>query len=123
MELGNALRSIPLRTDIPEFGVGDTVKIHVRVIEGEKERIQTFQGVVIRRKGARASATFTVRKISGGIGVERIFPVNSPSISALEVVRHGDVRRAKLYYLRGKKGKAVRVREKRKAIIIPQAGE
>ena len=123
MELGNALRSIPLRTDIPTFGVGDTVKIHVRVIEGEKERIQTFQGVVIRRKGARASATFTVRKISGGIGVERIFPVNSPSISALEVVRHGDVRRAKLYYLREKKGKAVRVREKRKAIIIPQAGE
>jgi large subunit ribosomal protein L19 len=123
MELGNALRSIPLRTDIPDFVVGDTIKVQVRVIEGEKERIQAFQGVVIRRKGARASATFTVRKISGGIGVERVFPVNSPSISSLEVVRHGDVRRAKLYYLRGKKGKAVRVREKRKAIIVPQVGE
>jgi len=123
MELNNALRSIPLRTDIPEFGVGDTVRVNVRVIEGEKERIQLFQGVVIRRKGTRGGATFTVRKISGGIGVERIFPVHSPSISSLEVVRHGDVRRAKLYYLREKKGKAVRVREKRRAIIIPQAGE
>jgi len=123
MELNNALRSIPLRTDIPEFGIGDTVRVNVRVIEGEKERIQLFQGVVIRRKGSRGGATFTVRKISGGIGVERIFPVHSPSISSLEVVRHGDVRRAKLYYLRGKKGKAVRVREKRRAIIIPQAGE
>ncbi len=123
MELTNALRSIPLRTDIPEFNVGDTVRVNVRVIEGEKERVQLFQGVVIRRKGSRGGATFTVRKISGGIGVERIFPVHSPSISSLEVVRHGDVRRAKLYYLREKKGKAVRVREKRRAIIIPQAGE
>lgn len=123
MELTNALRSIPLRTDIPEFSVGDTVRVNVRVIEGEKERVQLFQGVVIRRKGTRGGATFTVRKISGGIGVERIFPVHSPSISSLEVVRHGEVRRAKLYYLREKTGKGVRVREKRRAIIIPQAGE
>ena len=113
MELGNALRSIPLRTDIPEFGVGDTVKIHVRVIEGEKERIQTFQGVVIRRKGARASATFTVRKISSGIGVERVFPVQAPTVKGVEVVRRGRVRRAKLYYLRHLKGKASRISEKR----------
>lgn len=123
MKLANALRSIPLRTDLPAFDVGDTVKVLVRVIEGEKERIQAFQGIVIQKKGSRLSASFTVRKISSGVGVERIFPSHSPSISSLEVVRQGHVRRAKLYYLREKKGKQVRVREKRRAIIVPQAGE
>ena len=123
MELENALRLVPLRTDIPRFNVGDTVRVHVRVVEGEKERIQVFQGLVISRRGERARATFTVRKISSGIGVERIFPVESPTIANLEVVRSGHVRRAKLFYLRGKKGKAVRVREKRKTLLIPPVGE
>jgi large subunit ribosomal protein L19 len=123
MELENALRLVPLRTDIPRFRVGDTIRVHVRVIEGEKERIQVFQGIVIGRRGERGRATFTIRKISGGIGVERIFPVESPTIASLEVIREGHVRRAKLFYLRGKKGKAVRVREKRKSLLVPQVGE
>lgn len=123
MDLENALRLVALRTDMPQFHVGDTVRVHVRVIEGEKERIQVFQGIVISRRGERARATFTVRKISSGIGVERIFPVESPTIANLEIIRQGQVRRAKLYYLRGKKGKAVRVREKRKSLLIPPVGE
>lgn len=123
MELSNALRSVPLRSDLPDFKVGDTVKVSVRVVEGEKKRTQAFQGIVIKTRGSRSSASFTVRKISGGIGVERIFPVHSPSIASLEIVRHGDVRRSKLYYLRDRKGKSVRVREKRRAVVVPQAGE
>ena len=95
----------------PAFRVGDSVKVHVKVKEGEKDRIQVFQGMVIAMKGGGTGGTFTVRKISDGIGVERIFPVHSPIISKVEVVRHGRVRRAKLYYLRERKGKAARVEE------------
>ena len=100
------------RKDMPEFRPGDTVRVHVRLkeAEGEKERIQPFEGVVIAKRGRLNSATFTVRRVSFGIGVERIFPVNSPMISAIEVIRQGRVRRAKLYYLRGRKGKAARIR-------------
>ncbi len=99
--------------EIPDFGSGDTIKIHVRVKEGEKERIQIFQGVVISRRGGGSRQMFTVRKISGGVGVERIFPLFSPTIDRIEVVRHGRVRRAKLYYLRALRGKAARIEEKR----------
>ncbi|OLE66051.1 MAG: 50S ribosomal protein L19 [Acidobacteria bacterium 13_1_20CM_2_68_14] len=95
----------------PAFRVGDSVKVHVKVKEGEKDRIQIFQGMVIAMKGGGTGATFTVRKISDGVGVERIFPVHSPIISKVDVVRHGRVRRAKLYYLRSRKGKAARVEE------------
>jgi large subunit ribosomal protein L19 len=102
-----------LRDDIPDFGPGDTLKVHVRVVEGNRERVQVFQGVVIRRKGSGARETFTVRKISFGVGVERTFPVHSPIIANIEVVSRGDVRRAKLYYLRDRIGKAAKVREKR----------
>jgi len=102
-----------LREDIPEFGPGDTVNVHVRVIEGDKERIQQFQGVVISIRGSGARKTFTVRKISNGVGVERIFPINSPKIAKIEVVRRGHVRRAKLYYIRQRQGKAARIKEKR----------
>jgi large subunit ribosomal protein L19 len=100
------------RQDIPAFRPGDTIRVHVRLkeAEGEKERIQPFEGVVISKRGQFAGATFTVRRVSFGIGVERIFPVNSPSISSIEVVRQGSVRRAKLYYLRGRKGKAARIK-------------
>ena len=101
-----------LRTDIPVFRPGDTVKVHVKVVEGNRSRVQVFQGVVIRRHGGGVRETFTVRKVSFGVGVERTFPVHSPIIDHLEVVTRGDVRRAKLYYLRGKVGKAARVREK-----------
>ncbi len=102
-----------LREDIPQFKAGDTVKIHVRVVEGGKERTQVFQGVVLRRKGGGLRETFTVRKVSHGIGVERTFPLHSPSIGKIEVARRGDVSRAKLYYLRKKVGRAARVKEKR----------
>jgi large subunit ribosomal protein L19 len=102
-----------LRQDVPEFRPGDTVKVHVRVVEGGKERIQIFQGVVIARRGGGTRETFTVRKISGGVGVERIFPVHGPIVDHVEVVRKGKVRRAKLYYLRGLRGKAARIEERR----------
>jgi large subunit ribosomal protein L19 len=102
-----------LKSGVPEFRSGDTVRVHVRVVEGNKERIQVFQGVVIARKGGGTRETFTVRKVSGGIGVERVFPLNSPVIDRVEVVRRGRVRRAKLYYLRGLRGKAARIRERR----------
>jgi large subunit ribosomal protein L19 len=102
-----------LREDIPQFGPGDTVRVHVRVVEGGKERTQVFEGTVIGRKDGAARSTFTVRKISSGIGVERVFPIHSPKIAKIEVTRRGDVRRAKLYYLRGKVGKAARIKEKR----------
>ena len=102
-----------LRTDLPEFRPGDTVKVHVRVVEAGRERIQVFQGVVIRRQGGGLQETFTVRKISFGVGVERTFPLHSPSIGRLEVVSRGHVRRAKLYYLRERRGKRARIRERR----------
>ena len=102
-----------LRTDIPDFGPGDLLKVHVRVVEGNRERVQVFQGVVIRRKGSGARETFTVRKVSFGVGVERTFPVHSPIIARIEVMSRGDVRRAKLYYLRDRIGKAAKVRERR----------
>jgi len=102
-----------LRTDLPEFRPGDSVKVHVRVVEGNRERVQVFQGVVIRRQGGGLRETFTVRKISFGVGVERTFPVHSPSIARLEIVSRGAVRRAKLYYLRDLRGKKARIKERR----------
>ncbi|MDA8265317.1 MAG: 50S ribosomal protein L19 [Actinomycetota bacterium] len=102
-----------LRDDVPEFSPGDTVKVHVRVVEGNRERIQVFQGAVIRRQGAGVRETFTVRKVSFGVGVERTFPVHSPLYSKIERVTEGDVRRAKLYYLRDRIGKAAKIKEKR----------
>ncbi|MHB8881684.1 MAG: 50S ribosomal protein L19 [Thermodesulfovibrionales bacterium] len=100
------------KRDLGEFNIGDTVKVFVKVVEGDKERIQPFQGVVIGRKGSGTRETFMVRKVSFGIGVEKIFPVCSPAIDRIEVMKRGDVRRAKLYYLRGKKGKAAKIKEK-----------
>jgi large subunit ribosomal protein L19 len=104
-----------LRDDQPDFGPGDTVKVHVRVVEGERQRVQIFEGIVIRRRGSQLSATFTVRKISFGVGVERTFPLHSPMIAKIERVTQGDVRRAKLYYLRDRIGKKAKVKEKRQA--------
>ena len=106
------LTSDQLKTDLPEFGAGDTVRIHVRVIEGDKERTQIFEGTVIQRRGSGIQETFTVRKISQGIAIERIFPMHSPRISKIERLREGRVRRARLFYLRGRKGRAARIREK-----------
>jgi large subunit ribosomal protein L19 len=102
-----------LRDDIPDFAPGDEVKVHVRVVEGNKERVQVFQGNVIRRQGSGLQETYTVRKLSYGVGVERTFPLHTPTVSRIEVVKRGDVRRAKLYYLRDRVGKAAKVREKR----------
>jgi large subunit ribosomal protein L19 len=103
----------PLVREVPSFGPGDTVKVNVRVVEGNRERVQTYQGVVIRRRGGGSRETFTVRKISFGVGVERTFPLHSPSIASIEVVTRGAVRRSKLYYLRDRVGKAARIKEKR----------
>ena len=100
-----------LRSDLPSFRPGDTVKVHVKVVEGTRERIQLFEGVVIKRRGGGISETFTVRKISYGVGVERTFPVHTPKIAKLDVIRRGKVRRAKLYYLRNLRGKAARIKE------------
>ena len=102
-----------LRDDIPDFDPGDTLKVHVRVVEGNRERIQVFEGLVLARQGSGVRETFTVRKVSFGVGVERTFPVHSPIISEIENVRRGDVRRAKLYYLRDRAGKSAKIREKR----------
>jgi large subunit ribosomal protein L19 len=102
-----------MRMDMPDFIAGDTVKVHVKIKEGEKERIQAFQGVVISRRKGTMGATFTVRKVSYGVGVERIFPMHSPSIDRVEIITHGRVRRGKLYYLRNLRGKAARIRERR----------
>lgn len=113
MDIIKALEQEQLRGDIPEFRPGDTVKVHVRVIEGNRERIQVFEGVVINRKSGGVRETFTVRRISYNVGVERTFPVHSPRIEKIEVSRRGIVRRAKLYYLRALKGKAARIRERR----------
>jgi large subunit ribosomal protein L19 len=113
MEQLRSIEESQLRNDIPDFRAGDTVRVHVKVVEANKERIQVFQGVVLARKGGGIRETFTVRKVSGGVGVERVFPLHSPSIDHIEVVRRGKVRRAKLYYLRGLQGKAARIRERR----------
>jgi len=113
MDIVQEVAKAQLRTDLPDFGPGDTIRVNVRVREGDKERIQAFEGVCIGRRGAGISESFTVRKISSGVGVERIFPVHSPSIESIELVRRGRVRRAKLYYLRRLRGKASRIREKR----------
>ncbi len=111
MDLLHTVTANQLRTDIPQFKAGDTLGVHVRVIEGDKERIQVFQGICIKRKGGGINETFVVRKISNGIGVERIFPLHSPRIAKIEVKRRGKVRRAKLYYLRQRKGKAARIKD------------
>ena len=112
----DALDADSLRADIPTFRPGDTVKVHVRVVEGNRSRIQVFQGVVIRRQGGGIRETFTVRKVSFGVGVERTFPVHTPVVEKIEVVTRGDVRRAKLYYLRELRGKAAKIKEKRESI-------
>lgn len=101
-----------VKKEIPRFNIGDLVKVHVKVVEGEKERIQVFEGAVIGRKGTRNRESFTVRKVSYGVGVERIFPIHSPALQKIEVIREGRVRRAKLYYLRGRRGRAARIAEK-----------
>ena len=111
----DALDAESLRSDVPDFRPGDTLKVHVRVVEGSRERVQLFQGVVIRRQGSGVRETFTVRKVSFGVGVERTFPVHSPIIDRIEVATRGDVRRAKLYYLRELRGKAAKIKEKREA--------
>ncbi len=113
MNLTDIVEQAQLRSDIPDFMAGDTVKVHVKVVEGSRERVQVFQGVVIARKGEGLRETFTVRKLSFGVGVERIFPLHSPIIDKIEVATRGDVRRAKLYYLRDRVGKAAKVKEKR----------
>ena len=102
-----------LRGDVPDFRPGDTVRVHVRVVEGERERIQIFEGIVIRRRGSRLSETFTVRKVSFGVGVERTFPTHTPMIAKIEIASRGDVRRARLYYLRARVGKRAKVKERR----------
>lgn len=112
MDIIRAIEQQHIKEDIPEFNVGDTVKVHCRIKEGNRERIQVFQGDVIRRHGASNRETFTVRKISFSVGVERTFPVHSPKIDKIEVIRRGDVSRAKLYYLRDKVGKAAKIKEK-----------
>ena len=109
----HVVQSAYIRDDLPEFRAGDTVKVHVRVVEGGRERVQIFEGVVIARNGASSNASFTVRKISFGVGVERVFPTHAPIISKIEVIRRGDVRRSKLYYLRDRVGKAARIKELR----------
>ena len=113
MNVLDMLEAEATKPNIPAFQAGDTVRVHVRVVEGEKERIQLFEGVVIARKGGSCRETFTVRKLSYGIGVERIFPLHSPMLDKIDVIRKGRVRRAKLYYLREKKGRAARIRERR----------
>lgn len=112
MDIIRAIEQQQIKQDVPEFNVGDNVKVHYRITEGNRERIQVFQGDVIRRQGTSNRETFTVRKISFSIGVERTFPVHSPKIDRIEVMRQGDVRRAKLYYLRKKVGKAAKIKEK-----------
>ncbi|NOX37826.1 MAG: 50S ribosomal protein L19 [Calditrichaeota bacterium] len=113
MDILNAVTAEQLRTDLPDFKAGDTIAVHFKVREGDKERIQVFTGVCIKKRGSGINATFTVRKISNGVGVERIFPLHSPRIEKIEVLKVGRVRRAKLYYLRNRQGKAARIKEKR----------
>lgn len=124
MNVLDAVDAASLRQDVPTFRSGDELKIHVRVIEGNKSRIQTFQGIVISRQGSGVRETFTIRKLSYGVGVERTFPVHTPVIEKFEVIRHGDVRRAKLYYLRDLRGKASKIKERRGAdgeLIVEEA--
>jgi large subunit ribosomal protein L19 len=111
-QLMNVIEATQLREGVPEFEAGDTVNVHLRVVEGEKERIQQFEGVVLGRSGTGSSETMTVRKVSGGIGVERIFPIHSPRIAKIEVVRRGKVRRSKLFFLRDRSGKSARIKER-----------
>ena len=113
MQITDVVERAQLRDDLPDFRPGDTVKVHVRVVEGNRARIQVFQGFVLRRQGGGLRETFTVRKVSFGVGVERTFPVHSPSIAKVELVTRGDVRRAKLYYLRERTGRAAKIKEKR----------
>ena len=113
MEILRAIEVGQIRTDLPEFGAGDTVKVHIKVVEGKRERIQIFEGVVIKRQGGGIRETFTVRKISFGVGVEKTFPVHSPMLEKIEVTRKGKVRRAKITYLRDRVGKAARIKERR----------
>ncbi|MBK8231752.1 MAG: 50S ribosomal protein L19 [Candidatus Eisenbacteria bacterium] len=113
MEVLKNIEAPQMRSDLPDFNPGDTIRVHVKVIEGEKERLQAFQGVVISVRGAGLRASFTVRKISDGVGVERIFPLHSPSIAKVELLQQGRVRRAKIYYLTNLKGKSARIKEKR----------
>ncbi len=113
MQKFDELNAASMRDDVPQFRAGDTVKVHVKVIEGTRARVQVFQGIVIRRHGGGVGETFTVRKVSFGVGVERTFPLHTPIIEKIEVVTRGDVRRAKLYYLRGLRGKAAKIKEKR----------
>ena len=115
MKTTDVIDQASLRTDVPDFQPGDTLKVHVRVVEGAKERVQVFQGVVIRRQNGGIHETFTVRKLSYGVGVERTFPLHSPIFEEIEIVTHGDVRRAKLYYLRNLRGKAAKIKERREA--------
>jgi large subunit ribosomal protein L19 len=112
----DALDAQSQRTDIPDFRAGDTLKVHARVVEGNRSRVQVFQGVVIRRQGAGLRETFTIRKISFGVGVERTYPLHSPGIDRIEIMTRGDVRRAKLYYLRDLRGKAAKIKEKREKV-------
>lgn len=114
ISLIDSINAGQLRSDIPEFRAGDTVRVHAKVVEGTRERIQMFEGVVIARKGSGISETYTVRKISNGVGVERIFPLHTPRVEKIEVIRHGKVRRAKLYYLRALTGKKARIAERRR---------
>jgi len=113
MDVLQTIEAQQMKANVPAFRAGDTVRVHVRVVEGEKERVQIFEGAVIARKGGAVRETFTVRKVSYGIGVERVFPLHSPMLEKIDVVRRGRVRRAKLYYLRSKIGKAARIRERR----------
>ena len=109
----NTVTAPQLKTDIPQFGAGDTVSVHVKVVEGDKERIQIFEGVVLQRRGAGINETFTVRKVSNGVGVERIFPIHSPRLEKIERLREGKVRQSKIFYLRALRGKAAKIDEKR----------
>lgn len=113
MDVIQSIQEEQLKKDLPDFAPGDTVKVHVKVVEGDRERIQVFEGVVLRRNGGGLTETFTVRKVSQGVGVERTFPLHSPRVDKIEVVRRGQVRRARLYYLRERSGKAARVKERR----------
>ena len=117
MERVDQLAREQMRADLPSFRPGDTVEVHVRIVEGDKERIQVFKGVVIRKRGGLIGATFTVRKVSYGVGVERIFPTHSPNIDKVVVLTRGDVNRSRLYYLRERRGKAARIKEKRTPIV------
>jgi large subunit ribosomal protein L19 len=116
MNLMELVEREQLRTDLPDFRVGDTIRVHVKIVEGEKERIQPFEGVVIRKKRGGIRSSFTVRKISYGIGVERVFPLHSPRVDRIDVISRGKVRRAKLFYLRGLKGKAARIRSAKRQV-------